>query len=100
MKSALDLNALACLLAASLALPIAAQALPGDSNAGGAAADAVDGNGIRNSASSQDPAHLDQSTASEPSLTSPSAKPIHYNSLERKLYRAFDGRLRLVSSSG
>jgi hypothetical protein len=92
----LDLNALAWLMALSLALPTAACALPGDSNAGGASADPVDGHGIRNSASSQDPAHLDQSTATDPPLTSPLAKPAHYNSVERKLYRAFDGRLRLV----
>ncbi|HXC64733.1 MAG TPA: hypothetical protein VNZ67_10265, partial [bacterium] len=44
----------------------------------------------------QDPAHADQSTPADPPLTSPHAKPVRSFSLERKIYKAFDGRLRLV----
>ncbi|HTB34988.1 MAG TPA: hypothetical protein VK842_09000 [bacterium] len=94
----LEMAALALLAATVLALPGSSRALPGDSNAGGAASDPVDGDGIRNSASSQDPAHLDQSAAQDPALGSPTAKPVRYNSLQRKLYRAFDGRLRIVGT--
>ncbi|HXC65208.1 MAG TPA: hypothetical protein VNZ67_12680, partial [bacterium] len=79
-------------------LPTAVRALPGDNNAGGAAADPVDGDGIRNSASSQDPAHADQSVPGDPALTSPLAKPVRGFALERKIYKAFDGRLRLVGT--
>jgi hypothetical protein len=96
LRKPLDLNALAWLMAASLSLPVAALSLPGDNNAAGASADPVDGDGIRNSASSQDPAHADQSTPGDPAQTSPYAKPVRGFALERRIYRAFDGRLRVV----
>jgi hypothetical protein len=94
----LDRNALAWFIAGAVMLPVAARALPGDSNAGGASADPVDGDGIRNSASSQDPAHADQSTPLDPPQTSPNAKPLRGFALERKIYKAFDGRLRVVGT--
>ena len=96
MRPHLDVNTLAWLMAISLAMPAAAQALPGDNNAGGAAADAVDGDGIRNSASSQDPAHTDVSLTADPSLAPARAKPVRSFALERRIYKAFDGRLRVV----
>jgi hypothetical protein len=93
-----DLNALAWLMAGALIVPVAARALPGDNNAAGAAADPVDGDGIRNSASSQDPAHADQTTLADPPMGSPNVKPIRGFALERKIYKAFDGRLRVVGT--
>jgi hypothetical protein len=98
MKWNLELASLALLAAAVLALPGSTRALPGDNNAGGAASDPVDGDGIRNSASSQDPAHADQSTLSDPPQTSPYAKPLRGFALERRIYKAFDGRLRVVGT--
>ena len=99
MKIDTDTKALALLAALALAFPVAARALPGDNNAAGASTDPVDGNGIRNSASSQDQVQADQAPRRDfPTSTRP-VEPGQSLAQRRSQAKVFDGRISLVGQS-
>ena len=94
-----DTKTLALWAALALAFPLAAHALPGDNNAGGAATDPVDGNGIRNSASSQDQLRADQAPRRDFPTSTRAAEPGQSLAQRRSQAKVFDGRISLVGQS-